>query len=145
MKFEEILEPLKNGKKVRRQIWGGNNYCQFVNGLLRYYEVETDHIHEEINYSFIWGEITAADWELYVPILTDKEKEYLNAVIRPFKDKIKSVCKISLSDCCYLRFTYESDIHADTTDCFGLPYFKSYSMYLSMKLNKEYTLEELDL
>ena len=72
------------------------------------------------------------------PILDDKEKEYLSAVIRPFREKIKSIHK----DC----FKKEEFIYIyckKFSNSFGLPYFSKDTMYKGMELNREYTLEDL--
>ena len=73
------------------------------------------------------------------PILDDKEKEYLSAVIKPFRDKVISISKKSAN---YGEFI---DIVIDDEEDIYLPYFKSGKMYQGMRVNREYTLEELGL
>lgn len=75
------------------------------------------------------------------PILDDVEREYLSAVIKPFRKKVKYIAKLNgfgearqfiriiMCDC----------------DCANLPFFKSGTMYKGMKLDKQYTIEELGL
>ena len=75
-------------------------------------------------------------------ILDSTEKKYLTGVIRPFRDKIKTITKefyIGYSDLCYLNISLENN------DCANLPSFHSNTMYVGMKVDKEYTLEELGL
>lgn len=76
------------------------------------------------------------------PILDKKEKEYLSAVIKPFRDQVISISKnVSL----YGEFI---DIEIDEAEDHGdiyLPYFKPKSMYKGMKVNREYTLDQLGL
>lgn len=73
------------------------------------------------------------------PILNDAEKEYLSAVIRPFKDKVEYIKK-----CCNSRGEYISiRIISDSTMVF--PYFKKNTMYEGMEADKKYTLKELCL
>lgn len=80
--------------------------------------------------------------EIEVPdILTKEEKEYLRAVIKPFRDEIdcifkhkndmtfKSYISIKLKDKTYIHF----------------PDLKDNKMYAKMELDYHYTLEELDL
>ena len=80
--------------------------------------------------------------EIEVPdILTKEEKEYLSAVIKPFRDEIdcifkhkndmtfKSYISIKLKDKTYIHF----------------PDLKDNKMYAKMELDYHYTLEELDL
>lgn len=74
-------------------------------------------------------------------ILNKKEKEYLRAVIKPFRDEIdcifkhkndmtfKSYISIKLKDKTYIHF----------------PDLKDNKMYANMELDYHYTLEELDL
>lgn len=80
-------------------------------------------------------------------VLDAKEKEYLSAVIRPFKNRIRSISKKH-----YFEYEYISismfDIPNDNLiieDNPDLPLFKKGKMYKGMKLDKEYTLKELGL
>lgn len=73
------------------------------------------------------------------PILDDAEKEYLSAVIRPFKDKVEYICKTADYDGEYITI----GMVKDSTMLF--PYFKKNTMYKGMEANKEYTLKELNL
>lgn len=72
-------------------------------------------------------------------ILDDVEKEYLSAVIKPFKDKVKYIRKY---DCPIGEFI-EIGISNDAAITF--PNFKKGTMYKGMELNREYSLEELGL
>lgn len=72
-------------------------------------------------------------------ILNEAEKEYLSAVIRPFKDRVVSITKVSLVDGYYF---ISIALENETID---LPNFEKDTMYKGMELDKEYTLEELDL
>lgn len=81
--------------------------------------------------------------EIEGSILNDKEKEYLRAVIKPFKVRY-----------IYKTHTLINDdyivIKIDRKDCdcsseIQLPNFKANTMYKNMKLDKKYTLEELGL
>ena len=73
------------------------------------------------------------------PILDEKEKEYLSAVIKPFRDKVISISKKSAN---YGEFI---DILIDEAEDIYLPYFKPGKMYQGIGVNREYTLEELGL
>lgn len=70
-------------------------------------------------------------------ILDEKEKEYLSAVIRPFKDRIKFIAKRKMFDD-YICIGLNDEV-------ISLPYFKKGTMYKGMELYKEYTLKELGL
>ena len=78
-------------------------------------------------------------------ILDDKEKEYLSAVIRPFKSRVITITKVEA--CCdpYIRIKVKSFDKEKDIDCGYLPKFKSDTMYKGMESNKDYTLKELDL
>lgn len=81
--------------------------------------------------------------EEYVPnILEEKEKEYLAAVIKPFRKDVEWIEKIE-------RYYGENEyIHITVKrneDCCELPTFKKGTMYKGMEVDKKYTLEELGL
>jgi len=80
--------------------------------------------------------------EEYDPkILIDKEKAYLSAVIKPFRERIKYFRKInhsSVNNDQFLCIVLEND------RC-GLPNFKKGTMYKGMEEDRDYTLEELGL
>lgn len=74
-------------------------------------------------------------------ILDDVEKEYLSAVIKPFRNRVKYIVK-----------TYgvsEARQFIKIIMCDGgysnLPFFKEGTMYNGMKVDKQYTLQELGL
>lgn len=72
-------------------------------------------------------------------ILDEKEKEYLSAVIRPFKGKVNYIQK-EISD------TREDIVVCVACDDYlSFPYFEKGTMYKGMELDKEYTLKELGL
>ena len=79
--------------------------------------------------------------EEYKPtILTEKEKAYLSAVIKPFRKNIKYIAKYTFStEAEYVK------IYLNCNDYIVFPNFKRGTMYKGMKTNKEYTLEELGL
>jgi len=72
-------------------------------------------------------------------ILDDKEKEYLKGVIKPFRKRIENIEKIAdVGNKEYINIILKDD-------CAFLPDFKKGTMYKNMKVNKEYSLEELGL
>lgn len=78
-------------------------------------------------------------------ILTDKEKEDLSGIIRLFRDEVISICKFeSMRHCGYefLSIKINNNVFKYETT---LPYFKKWAMYKGMKLEKEYSLEDLGL
>ena len=71
-------------------------------------------------------------------ILDEEEKEYLKAVIRPFKYKVASITKYKDVEREFIDICLKNEN-------IDLPYFKAGKMYKGMKLNKKYTLKELGL
>lgn len=74
-------------------------------------------------------------------VLDDVENEYLSAVIKPFRNRVKYIVK-----------TYgvsEARQFIRIIMCDGeynnLPFFKGDTMYKGMKVDKQYTLQELGL
>lgn len=79
--------------------------------------------------------------EYQEPVLDKVEKEYLSAVIKPFRDRVRDIEKLKfatgdLEQICIAIYC-ERDIF--------LPAFDEGIMYKGMELNKEYTLKELGL
>lgn len=72
-------------------------------------------------------------------ILDEKEREYLSAVIRPFKGRVDYIKKFDITGkefiCIYLKNDEDIDF----------PYFKKGTMYKGMYRGKKYTLKELGL
>ena len=75
------------------------------------------------------------------PILDDAEKEYLSAVIKPFRKMIAYIVKAQDFDdgkqCIRIILQNGDGMH--------FPYLDDDEMYKGMEVNKEYSLEELDL
>lgn len=85
----------------------------------------------------------AMEWlleECKEPILTDSEREYLSAVIKPFRKKVMDVIKLQCSEerqCIRIRIC--------VGDYAELPLFNNNTMYKGMEVDKYYTPEELGL
>lgn len=72
------------------------------------------------------------------PILDEVEKRYLRGVIRPFRNEVKSIWKLSyVSEQIVIQMQSGIEIK--------LPCFKKGTMYQGMEIDKRYTLEELEL
>ena len=98
-------------------------------------------IHREIFHGFVSTHDTFTKWleEEFVPdILTDKEKAYLSAVIKPFRKKVGYVKKIDCGKKEFLKIYLEDDN-------IPFPFFAKGTMYKGMEADKAYTLEELGL
>lgn len=72
-------------------------------------------------------------------VLDTKEKEYLSAVIKPFRNKVNKITKRQYKD---IEWIYVS---LANNDWFSLPAFNKNKMYKGMNGNRGYSLEELGL
>lgn len=83
------------------------------------------------------------------PILTDSERDYLKAVIKPFKDRVNFIVKLcgSIRDnkIEYLMIYIDSLLNYVDTEVISFPYFIKGSKYVNMEEDKKYTLKELGL
>lgn len=75
-------------------------------------------------------------------ILDKVEKNYLINVIKPFRKRVKFIRKIES-----LTFSAEKELLQIqlNDDDIALPYFEKNTMYKGMKLDKDYSLEELGI
>src|SRR5574344_1431094 len=80
--------------------------------------------------------------EVKEEILDEEEKEYLNNVIKPFRNRIIGIEK---RECYMSDLDVESEIIfiKDKNQRHSLLPFRKNSMYVGMKLNEPYTLEQL--
>ena len=80
-------------------------------------------------------------------ILNEKEKEYLSFVVRPFREKVKSIykCRVISYDHIEPSNMEYISILLKNGDVVPFPDFLPGTMYKEMRLNKHYTLEDLGL
>ncbi len=80
-------------------------------------------------------------YEYKPEILDEAEKRYLRGVIRPFRDDVEVIRKLSsrTKGKYYIQIRYKDEPSTN------LPYFESQEMYKNMETEKIYTLEELGL
>lgn len=80
-------------------------------------------------------------------ILDEQEKEYLSAVIKPFKKRVIRIKKVKTlyDDSEFINIVLYSSISCNKEESIQLPYFKKGKMYKGMKRDKKYTLKELGL
>ena len=117
--------------KVGKDVYGANclsNAYWNSKELSKYYSIEKVEIP------------TYTEYIPPKPILDEKEKEYLSAVIRPWRDTVRCIRKYKHQNKEYI-YIHNKNIF----DGIGFPYFKAGTMYKGMELDKEYTLEELVL
>lgn len=75
------------------------------------------------------------------PILEKTEKKYLSYVIKPFRSRVKYICKNNNED----GDTEFLDVQLDGNDFMAFPNFKKGTMYKGMEPEKKYSLKELGL
>ena len=138
----DLFKALEIYGKVRHKIWEKGHYLtrnkwgnvvdEYGNDWLVDFSIANDN-----------------DWKAYREILTDSERKYLSAVIKPFRDRVKYIYKTNvIDDCSQLisirmeRYDFEENLRCE---CIDLPYFKKDTMYKNMVVNIKYTLEELGL
>ncbi|MDD7038941.1 MAG: hypothetical protein PUI63_06835 [Alistipes senegalensis] len=78
--------------------------------------------------------------KIEIELLTPKEKEYLEGVIKPFKDKVITISKRSFD----INFEYISILIKDDVRI-TLPNFVKNNYYKNMEVCREYTLKDLRL
>lgn len=135
MTRETNLEHYKNELKPIFQNYG------FVPELMwKHIDQEIDESISELKGEYYTDIIL--DWmsEPYkAHILDDVEKDYLSAVIKPFRKRIKY---IEIREIGSKPFVH---IELSDGDCMSFPNFKANTMYKGMEPKKHYTLDELGL
>lgn len=123
------------------------NACPFKSANCNLYDEDSWVNHKEL----FSNEFLNQELEINtLDILDRKEKEYLQNVIKPFRDRVKSISKQNYTNGYdYISISVSYPIN-DCFDCFGtdslfLPVFKSGTMYNNMKVGRKYTPEELGL
>ena len=110
-------------------------------GLECFYEEDNQWVRGLYIYRIFTGEYKII--KIPKPILDEAEKEYLSAVINPFKDTIDSITKYQSQTREWILIEYNDE---EVGQCgIFFPVFKSGEMYKGMKAGKHYTLEELGL
>lgn len=94
-----------------------------------------------VNYAI--GSILIGDHEVKKTILDQAEKEYLSAIIKPFRDMVTSVIKYESSIYEYIAIRYRGI--EEYIGSVRLPSFKKDTMYKGMEIGKAYSLNELGL
>ena len=80
--------------------------------------------------------------EVEETLLTTEEKEYLEGVIKPFKDKVEYIIKYYKDEYNPKEYIYLS-IKDEFPTC--LPEFEANKYYKGLKRTKRYTLKDLEL
>ena len=134
--FEKLIKELKKFKKGKPTLLELVKDCEYSKEEWEDYKKEKFEDIKEVDKYF--EELEKKEQK---PKLTDKEREYLSAVIKPFRDKINFIIKRSFP------FVYvEEYICIDLTkERVCLPLFEEGKYYQGLELDREYDLEELGL
>lgn len=79
--------------------------------------------------------------EIEIELLTKEEKEYLEGVIKPFKEVIDFIKKINSIN----RSVQFIHIKLCNGEVINLPYFNVNEYYKNLEVDKQYTIEDLGL
>lgn len=79
------------------------------------------------------------------PVLTDEEKEYLSNVVKPWRNKVKTITKYWGTGDCVNEFIQICYIQNGFDYYMSLPQFERGLMYRGIELEKAYTLDDLGL
>lgn len=142
--FEKYRDEILKGcaeKKLYPSYSEGITIEEFANAVRDVFYKHSEKEYEDFEHLLEW--LFAEHKE---PILTRQERAYLSAVIKPFRDKVNSITKIterwnSENICIYVN----NDGKGKCDDVVFLPQFETGTMYKGMEKNKEYTIEELVL
>lgn len=149
MNLITALKALDEGEKIRRKTWTVIKYIQLDKDRKL-----VDNLGQEMSFLCTSDDVGTDCWEVIEkPPLTDQEREYLKAVIKPFRDRVCFIQKLKTtnSDNQFIfirvkRYDCEEDEPESTKyEDIDLPYFKANTMYKNMKGNKKYSLKELGL
>lgn len=149
MTFYEALKALNEGKKIRKKWWYAGDYIWFdKENTLKNKNGSETCVALEFDFR------TKNEWEIYEePILDEAEKKYLSDVLRPFKKSFSKIL-ISKSNSFYVSKDKKdkerilfilTNIDGCYEEVFSLPSFAKGTMYKGMKIDKDYSLEELGL
>ena len=140
MKFEEAVELLRRGKKVRRREWEcPDTYLTFSDNDLKLKLVDDSGEFQEIYYHLSKDDILDNDWKEYrdslsEPLLTENDKSCIRTYIKYNRYVITNI----LNDGRSLQFRTEANTVVGS-------YYYDESMFRRLDLYKSYTLKELGL
>lgn len=149
---EEDLKKMQGGVYTISYIYRNNRDCNLSEDITSY-NFKLDFLEKVENYyknlpdtfsgKLVIEKGQVIEREDKKEILDEVEKEYLRAVIKPFREKIKYICKTESfpNDIQSIMIVFKDTKYGHM--CF--PDFKIGTMYKRMTAHKEYTIEELGL
>ena len=97
------------------------------------------HFDKSVN-DFLNTEIDIPDKH----ILDKEEHDYLRAVCKPYKVKYIKKFETSLGSQ-FIGIVVKSSVYCGLAGCWSLPFFTKDTMYKGMEVDKEYSIQELEL
>ena len=116
---------------------------KFTEDYLMYYNTEGDYWNKA-SFHTLCNLLNGKYEVIKLPksILTKQERNYLSLVVKPFREKIQHISKLTGKNgeyiCIDIRFDWEED-------SILLPSFATGTLYKGMEIGMEYTLRELGL
>ena len=116
---------------------------KFTEDYLMYYHTEGDY-WEKASFETLCNLLNGKYEVIKLPksILAEKERKYLSRVIKPFREKILHISKLTGKNgeyiCIDIRFDWEED-------SILLPKFAAGTLYKGMEIGKEYSVKDLGL
>lgn len=145
----KIKKKLKDISPEEFKVWSIKNCKQLSCEKCVFSKVCCDEVSSDcwINNKDIYSDkFLNQEIEIETDILSEKEKEYLKSIIRPFKDRVEYIEKKSIGTLYFIAIAIKSIAIDCSIETIYLPYFEPESkMYEGMELNEEYTLKELGL
>ena len=108
-------------------------------GMKVYHEIENEWRYA----SPLLSDILLGKYKIKKSILTNQEKEYLGAVIKPFRNRVEGIVKYVSYKTEYIRIKFR-DIGGNR-GYISLPSFEKNTMYKGMEADKWYSLKDLGL
>lgn len=145
MNLITALKALDEGEKIRKKTWTSIKYIQLDKDRKL-----VDDLGQEMSFLCTSDDVGADCWEVIErPPLTDQEREYLKTVVKPFRDRVHCIRKENddENDTEYIFIAVKKlgEGNEGISEYINFPYFEKGTMYVNMKVNKNYTLEELGL
>ena len=116
---------------------------KFTEDYLMYYNTEGDYWNKA-SFHTLCNLLNGKYEVIKLPksILTKQERNYLSSVVKPFREKILHISKLSSKDgesiCIDIRYDWEED-------SIMLPKFAAGTLYKGMEVGKEYSVKDLGL
>lgn len=141
MNLIEAFKLLNEGKKVRRKDWELSKYI-----CLNKDKNIVNESGYEVLFTIDFDDIKNEHWEEYnEDILDEKEKPYLESILKPYKDRVDFVVKEGIGDY-YERIVICVSVKNKLyKNYIAFPYFNKGTMYKGMEIDKKYTVNELGL